>query len=181
MSPKNSVDLLPQPILDVAFEMLRAGKTVREITDKLQELGGEVSKSAVGRWRKGEAEALDAVKRTQAFGRAIGKSLEEDPQGRTGRMLIELAKTKLFNTLMHTPEGENGEEADPSTPQELRDLSLAIKNLEGAETISAERELKLKKEFAVAATKEVDKVAKTRGLSADAVAEIKAKILGIAA
>jgi len=95
-------------------------------------------------------------------------------------MLIELAKTKLFNYLMHAPEGEDGEEADPGTPQELRDLSLAIKNLEGAQTISAERELRLKKEFAVLAAAEVKKAGKALGLDEAALSEISAKVLGIA-
>ena len=182
MAPRNNVDKLPPEIRDAAYELLRAGKTVDEITTHLKGLGAEVSRSGVGRWRANAEKGMEALKRATALGQSWGKELKENPEGKLGRLLIELAQTNILdNMLLAQEEGEDGEQPKPLDPLQLHRLASAIAKLEAAGTVSLDRELRIRKEVLTKAAGEVDKVAKTRGLTPEAVAEIKSKILGVAA
>jgi hypothetical protein len=186
VSPPNKIDQLPPEILDVARGLLRDGRTVDEITSKLQELGAEVSRSGVGRWKKSAAKSMRSLQRAQAFGSEWAKSLKEDPEGKVGRLLVEMGKTAVLDTLLAAQEGEeDGEETQPLDVKSLFFLSSAVKNFESAGNMNVARELKIRDEVIAkeraAAVKAVEQVATEGGMSGDTLAKLRAAIIGKAA
>lgn len=185
MSPRSNVEKLPDEIRDAAYELLRGGRTVDEITAHLRGLGADVSRSGVGRWKKSAEKSMKALQRATALGEGWAKSLKDDPEGKVGRLLVELGKTAALDVLL-AQQGEghsDDEESDETRPLDVKSLfflSSAVKNFESAGNMNVARELKIREEVLAKAAKEVDKVGKQRGLSAEVVAEVKAKILGVA-
>lgn len=182
MAPRPKVDTLPKEIRDAAYALLRDGKTVDEITAHLQEIGAEVSRSGVGRWKKSAEKSMQALKRAEAFGARWAKDLKEDPEGKVGRLLIELGKTAALDVMLdRVDDGEEGTEAKPMPTKELFFLSTAVKNFESASNMNVARELKIRKEVLEKAAAAVEKVAKAGGMTADTVARLRAAVLGQAA
>lgn len=184
MAPRNTVDLLPQPIRDAAYELLRGGKTIDEIVAHLNGMGAaegvQVSRSGVGRWKKSATKSMKALQRAQAFGAEWAKSLKEDPEGKIGRLLVELGKTAALDVMLDRVDDGESEEAQPMDVKSLFFLSSAVKNFESASNMNVKRELAITKEVLDKAAKAVDQVGKAKGLSKDVLAEVRAKILGVA-
>lgn len=182
MAQRPKVDKLPSEIRDAAYELLRAGNTVDEITAHLQGLGADVSRSGVGRWKKGAEKSMRSLKRAEAFGAQWAKDLKEDPEGKTGRLLIELGKTAALDVMLDkVDDGEDGSEAKPMGTKDLFLLSTAVKNFESASNMNVARELKIRKEVVEKAAKAVESVAKAGGMNADTIAKLRAAVIGTAA
>ncbi len=182
MSPPNKVDELPPEILAEAQKLLREGRTIDEITSKLRELGMNVSRSGVGRWKKSAMKSMRSMQRAQAFGAEWAKSLKEDPEGKVGRLLIEMGKTAVLDKLLDAQDdGKDGGETEPLDVKSLFFLSSAVKNFESAGNMNVARELKIIEKVLSKVDEAVDQVAKARGLTKETVEEIKRKILGVTA
>jgi hypothetical protein len=182
VAQRPKVDKLPAEIRDAAYGLLRAGKTVDEILAHLQGLGADVSRSGVGRWKKTAEKSMQALKRAQALGEGWAKSLTEDPEGKVGRLLIELGKTAVLdNMLAQSDDGEDGAETRPIDTKDLYFLSAAVKNYESAGNLNIAREIKIRKEAVEKAAKAVESVAKAGGMTADTIAKLRAAVIGTAA
>jgi hypothetical protein len=182
VSPPNKVDELPPEILAEAQKLLREGRTIDEITSKLRELGMNVSRSGVGRWKKSAMKSMRSMQRAQAFGAEWAKSLKEDPEGKVGRLLIEMGKTAVLDKLLDAQDdGKDGGETEPLDVKSLFFLSSAVKNFESAGNMNVARELKIIEKVLSKVDEAVDQVAKARGLTKETVEEIKRKILGVTA
>jgi hypothetical protein len=181
MAPPNKIDTLPEPIREKAYELLRAGATVDTIVAALNDLGADVSRAGTGRWKKRQGQQMKAFQRQQTFAAAIAKGIEEDPKGNLVRALVELGNTAIMDRLLERGDDEESEDARPIDEKALFLLTSSIKNLASASNMNTARELKIRKDVLEKAAKAVDQVAKTRGLTPDAVAEIRSKILGVAA
>jgi hypothetical protein len=180
VSPPNKVNELPPEILAEAQKLLREGRTIDEITSKLQELGVNVSRSGVGRWKKSAAKSMRSMQRAQAFGAEWAKSLKEDPEGKVGRLLIEMGKTAVLDKLINAQDdGKDGGETDPLDAKSLFMLASAVKNFESAGNMNIAREIKIKETIYKEAAEAAVGVVKQQGLTPEAVEEIRAKILGI--
>lgn len=182
MAPRPNVDKLPTEIRDAAYELMRGGKTVDEITAHLKGMGAAVSRSGVGRWKKNAEKSMKAYRRASALGDGFAKSLKEDPEGKIGRLLIELGKTAVLDSLLaKSDDGDGDEEAPPVDTKELYFLSMAVKNFESAGNLNTARELKIREEVIAKAVKAVEKVATAGGMTADTVAKLRAAVIGTAA
>ena len=186
MAPRPNVDKLPTEIRDAAYELMRGGKTVDEITAHLKGMGAAVSRSGVGRWKKSAEKSMKALKRASALGAGFAKSLEEDPKGKIGRLLVELGQTAVLDNLLARSDGGEGdgdgdEEAPPVDTKELYFLSMAVKNFESAGTLNTARELKIRQEVIAKAVKAIEKVATAGGMTADTISKLRAAVIGTAA
>jgi hypothetical protein len=182
MAPRNNVEKLPDEIRDAAYALLQKGRTIDEITAHLQALGADVSRAGVGRWKQNAEKGMQALKRAQALGASWAKNLADDPKGDVSRLLVQLGETAVLdNILAAQTEGDDGEEAEPIGSLELHRLATATQKFAAAGAINMERELRIKRDVLAKAAAEVDQVAKKRGLTPEAVAEIRQKILGVAA
>lgn len=165
---------------EAADAAIRAGSTVDEILAALLALGAPVSRSAVGRYTKKARKAMETYREAQEIAKVWVDKFGDDPNGDVGQLLPHMLRAVAFNQLSHMGDAEPGDEEGPTT----RDTSLlagAIKDLASAEKITADRILKVRKETATKAADAGASVAKARGLSPEAVAEIRSKILGVAA
>jgi hypothetical protein len=179
MAPRNKVDQLAPEIREEAFELLRQGRTVDEITAHLRQLGADVSRSGVHRWTVKEQEGMDALKRATALGKAWATDLKRDPEGKLGRLLIELAQTNILdNMLAPKEEGDDGQ-AQPMDPLQLYRLSTAIAKLEAAGTVSLDREQRIRRDIAAQAADKAVEVATADGASAEAIAKLRAAVLTV--
>lgn len=180
MAPRPKVETLPKEIRDAAHALLREGKTVDEITAHLLGLGADISRSSVGRWKKSAEKSMQSLKRAEAFGAQWAKDLKSDPEGKVGRLLIELGKTAALDVMLdRVDDGEDGSEAKPMPTKDLFFLSTAVKNFESASNMNVAREIKIRSEVLQKAASAVEQVAKAGGMTADTVAKLRAAVLGL--
>lgn len=181
MGRRSNVSKLPEAIREVAERLLREGRTVDEITDALTAMGAEVSRSGVGRWKLGAEKALKRFRDVQALGATWAKSLKDDPEGKVGRLLIEIGKANVLDNMLHQADGEDGQ---PMETKDLFFLSMAAKNFESAGKINADREFKIRAEVAreikEKASTAVEQLGRSQGLSKDVVAQLRAAVIGVA-
>lgn len=179
MAPRSSIEQDPR-LKEAADEAIRRGATIDEILDALQTLGGDVSRSSVGRYAYRTRATMAKLQEAREVAKVWADKFGSEPDGDVGQLVGQVLHAVAFTQAQHMADAPLGEEGSPG-PREVMFLAGALKDIASANKITAERILKIRKETAVKAAAEVDKVVKARGLTPDAVAEIKAKILGVAA
>lgn len=176
MPRRSTVAALPAEILERVNAMIRDGATVPEILARLEEPGESVSRSALYRYKSRMERQLQRYREAQEVAGVWVRQLADDADDKVGRLLAEMIKTVAFNTISQL--GEDG--AESTTPEDLAHLARSIKDLVAARKGSAEIELRIRKDVVREAAREVEQVARRQGLSAAAVAELKASFLGLA-
>jgi hypothetical protein len=155
-------------------KLIRDNVTIDEIVAHLEELGADISRSAVGRYKKSAEETMKTYRDAQAVAGVWVRKIGEEPDSDVGRLLAEMIKTLAFKTI-----AEMGVEDNPAESREIAYLAKAIKDLAGADKLSLDREERIRDAALAAAAKKVDSVVKTRGLTAEDAAAIRAQILGV--
>lgn len=172
MARKSTVKQLDPRIRSEVDLAIRDGRaTIDDIVAIIQGMGGEASRSAVGRYKQRAEEQLKRYREAQEVAKVwIGK-LQTDPEGDVGRLLAEMLRTTAFQTLG---------DIDAATPQDIMFLGKALKDLAGADKLTADRILVVRREAAKEAAVVAVKEAKGAGLSDEAAELIRKKILGLA-
>lgn len=171
MSRKSSIKQLDPRIREAVDAAIREDRaTIDQIVALITELGGDVSRSAVGRYKQRAENQMQKYREAQEVAKVwIGK-LQADPEGDIGRLLAEMLRTVAFQSIG---------DIEAATPMDMMLLAKALKDMAGADKLTAERILKVRqetiKEAAVVAVKE----AKGAGLSDEAAEMIRKKILGV--
>ncbi|TAN12948.1 MAG: DUF3486 family protein [Burkholderiaceae bacterium] len=182
MGRRSTVAALPKELLERCHALIREGYTIEEILGALQGMGAEVSRSAVGRYVKSARETFEKYRQAQEVAKVWVDKLEAEPAGDVGRLLPEMLRTVAFQTLTSMGEGE----AD-AKPADIMLLARAIKDVAGATKTNIDVELQLRRvreqiaARADAAAKAAAKEMKQAGVSADTIAAIRQRILGVAA
>lgn len=91
---------------------------------------------------------------------------------------LTILTAETIKSLVFTMLGDATEGIEPKAAMQL---AAAFKSALQAQHISSDRRRKLDAEFATKVTEAVDKVGKAKGLTADTVEAIKAKVLGVEA
>lgn len=184
MARPSSIDRMPQEVRDWIGRLRDQGRTLDEIIAKLRELDLDAlpSRSALHRHLQKAEEVAERIRKSRAVADAIVRRLGDSEPDKTTRMNIELMHNVLFEIASRTTD-ETGE---PVTfePMEAMLLAKALDHLGKAAKDDVARTVAVEKratERAKAeAAKAVDAVAGEKGLSADTIEQIKAKILGVA-
>jgi hypothetical protein len=153
------------------------GVTIDQILAKLHELGEDhVSRSSLGRYIKEIEHVGERIRRSREIADALVRRLGEAPENRQAQLNIELMHTIIMDLVV------GGEDGDAVTldPEQAMFIGRALKDLASARKTDSEFILKIRQEAAKQASEAVDRVAKTRGLTADTVAVLKTEFLGIA-
>lgn len=179
----SSIDKLEPELKEVLADLRRKGVTVSKIHEALVALGGDVSRSAVGRYVKSMAEVAEEMRKAEGMARFLVEEFGEETDERIGRANMRIMQGGILQLLTERPVGEDGAPVQLDAG-EAKELSLALQRLISAQRMDAERALKLKaeakKEAQEAAAKAVDKVAKTAGgMTRETIDAIKAEILGL--
>lgn len=186
MARQSSVEKMPQEILDKLQTLLRDPRisqleATAKINTVLESLGHEVvSKSAVNRYAQKMERVGQKLRESREVAKMYIDRFGEDQSGEVGKLVNEMIRTMVFDITLKM----QGETIDPDMAPELakmiKNLSLSMQQLENAASINTKREREIKKQAAQEAAQAMESVAKSQGLTADAVQSIKDQILGIA-
>lgn len=178
----SSIDLLPKDIRESLNDAIADGRmSVDDLWALVRDKGGEaISRSAVGRYKVREERTLGELREMQRMAEVVTQEAAKDPTGRASQLLGELTKTAIYRRLTAMTPAQ----MEKLDPRDLNFLAGTVKSLMSADKINAEREAAIRdraiKEERQRAAKEVEKVARQRGLTKEAVSEIREKILGVA-
>lgn len=177
MANKSSISKLPKKIreaVDLAVREDRA--TIDEIVALINDMGADVSRSAVGRYVKSANEKMEQYRKAQAVAKTwIGK-LEEDPEGDVGRLLSEMLRTVAFQTISSMDGSEE------KIAMDIMLLAKAIKDLSGADKVTMERALRIRQEARKQALEEAaqraEETAVAQGMGPDQARFWREQVLG---
>lgn len=157
--------------VDTAVRQGRA--TIDEIVLLVDQLGGEASRSSVGRYVKNARERMEDYRQATQVAAVWVDKLGKEPEGDVGRMLLEMLRVVAFKTLG---------ELDTASPEDLMFLGKAIKDFASADKLAVDKAFAIRKLIADEAAKvasEVVKTVKKAGLTDETVEHIRSRILGI--
>jgi hypothetical protein len=177
MARKSSITIIDPRLktaIDAAITEGRA--TIDDIVALVRGMGGEVSRSAVGRYKKSVEERLADFREKQAIAGEWVRQLKADPDGDIGQMLAQMLKVVAHNTQSDMLE----EGADPKA---ISLMARALKDLTSVE----EQKLAIEARAAAAATaaaaksaaEAVDRVGKTLKLDEAVLKRIREEVYGI--
>lgn len=141
MANKSSITKLPKQVRESVDRAIRDQRaTIDEIVSLIDEMGAEVSRSAVGRYVKSANEKMEQYRRAQEVAKTwIGK-LEEDPKGDVGRLLSEMLRTVAWQTI------SNMDGSEEKVAMDIMLLARAIKDMAGADKVTMESSLRIRQE-----------------------------------
>lgn len=186
MAPRSKIRQLPPEIRSEVDRLLNDGVALDDIVAKLREMGvQEVSRSGLGRYKQDLDKVGEKLRRTREISEAFVAKLGSAPEGKQGRLLIEMTQSVVFDLLLAAGNAEASDDdgdARPLTldPESVMFLARTLKDLASAQKSEADHVLKIRQEAKKEAEAAVDRVAKKGGLSAQTVADLKAEFLGIA-
>lgn len=179
MAGRSSIERLPRELADLCHRFIREGRTIHEITDKLNELDADVSKSAVGRYVKGAREQMARYRDAQDIAGQWVAQLGENPKGDVGSLLAEMLKTVAFQTLAgmgSEEEGPDGKKPKAPKPMDIMLLAKAIRDLEATSKANIERREKIERAAIERAAKKAGEVGERVGLSQATIDEIQKEL-----
>lgn len=182
MAARSSVARLPQELVELCNRLMREGKTIHEITDKLNELDAEVSKSAVGRYVKNAREQMQRYRDAQQIAGQWVEQLGENGRGDVATLCQQMLTGIAFQTLDQVATAqlqETGEDGKPAKPLKAMDLMLLAKALESIESSSKrsmERREKIERAAMERAAKKAGEVGQRVGLSQSTIDEIQKEL-----
>ncbi len=172
MARKSSITRMDPRIRAAVDTAIREGRaTISDIVGLVNEMGGAVSKSAVGRYKQAAEAQMQRYREAQEVAKVWVGKLQADPEGDVGRLLAEMLRTTAFQTLGDL------EDADP---QSVMFLAKALKDLASTDKLTADRILLVRREMAKEAAEKVSSVGRAKGLSAETVEALRKEILGVA-
>jgi len=169
MPPRSKVAALPAEVkawLDKALAENNFSD-YEALADELSGRGFAISKSALHRYGQNFEERLSALKMASEQARAV-VAAAPDEEGAVNEALMRLVQEHLFKLLM----SEDGQ-------IDLPKVAKAVAELGRASVVQKKWQTEVRERAEVAANA-VEKIAKKGGLSADAAAEMRRTILGVA-
>lgn len=189
MPRKSTVKTLPPVLLSEVNRILADDAlTLDELVAYLREAGHPRGRSALHRHKQRQEKVAKRLRQSREMATALVQELGPSvTEGKTGRMLVEILQSMVFDHMLNRVEagdGEGGDDDDMSS-QDFFFLAKSIKELAAASKLSTDQEMKLKEKFvsdAIAIVDEVNEEAKQGGepgLSAEAIERLKREMLGV--
>lgn len=179
----SSIDMLPEDIREKLHELLRDPRVTQldataRINAILAEEGHEdrLSKSAINRYAVKMEEVGKRLRQSREVAGMWINKLGAEPQGKVGHLLNEMVRTLAFEAVLDFSEGD-----DKASPKMIKDLATAIHRLERAASENVKRDEEIRRQARAEAANVAEKVAKSGGLSAESVQELRRAILGVKA
>jgi|GEM_PF-189008 len=184
MGRKSKVEALPGPVKREVDELLKTGRfTLDDIIAHLRKLADEhqvpaeelPSRSALGRYAQNFERTAARMREAKQLAEVWVGKLGHEPESKIGRLITEMLRTVAFQQL-----AAMGDDTAAVESMDIMLIAKAIKDLESAEKISIDREIKIREQVAKEAAKVVDEAAREGGLSAERAGELRRKVLGLA-
>ncbi len=178
MARKSTVRQLPQQLQEAIHKLLDDGQTLDAILEHLAGMGATVSRSALGRYSQEYQAVAAKLREAREITSAFAAQLSDLPND-MGRVTTELLHSILFKVLMRQAEGDTPD----VSAGEIMSQAKAIQAMASASKTSADLELKIREAVRAEAFREaakaVDDAGQEKGLTAETVKAIKARILGV--
>lgn len=173
MAPRSKVLALPAPVKTWLDAALVEGNFsgYEALSAELKKRGHDISKTGLHRYGQDFGERLKTLKLVSEQARAVVEAAP-DEDGAVNDALVRLTQEKLFSVLLDI-------EIDPETV-DVTKLARAVADL-GKASVMQKRWLNEVRAKAQAAAEDVATTVKAAGLSDEAAAAIRQKILGVAA
>lgn len=167
MPRKSSIQTLPQETLDQLNKQIAEGtRTLDELTEWLDEEGHPRSRSSLHRYSQQQEKVLAKLRQSRQITEAFAKELgESSTQGKQGRLLVEMARSLVFDLMTKLQEAEDGTAIDTKDVaflgKGLAELGRALRFDQDFETKIREQ---VAKEYAERAVAAAQKLAKEKGV-----------------
>lgn len=175
----STIDRLPAEIREEIAALRRDNVSIDEILDHIRQLGAQVSRSALGRHVRSMADIGESMRRSQDMAKFVVGEFGQDPDARVARASMHLLQGAILEIITQERLGEDGQPVTLSA-EEAKELSLSLQRLVTAQRHDAERQLKMRAEFAETAASAAETAMKSRGMSSDTIDFIRAAVLGTA-
>lgn len=138
MGRRSSIKQLDPRIREAVDAALAGGQaTIEEIVAMIRQMGGEASRSAVGRYKVNFEEDLQEYRAVQEASSSWYAQFKADPGGDVSRVLTEMVKVLAIQSVRSVREEGAGQGADPL---DLARLTRAVRDVVSIERIKAEAE-----------------------------------------
>lgn len=189
MSRPSSIDKMPEEWRALIGDLRGRGWTIDQIREHLAQLLDQApSRSALGRHIHGMDKIAAQMRRSRQVAEALVRDLGDAPESRTARLNIELMHGAIMELFMKAAEEEGGVDVDgkaalAGNPLGTMMLAKALDHLSSASKKNVEFVAAAEKRAREKAQREavtaVESVGKEKGLTAETVSAIKAKIFGV--
>lgn len=143
MGRQNKVKQLTPGQRGVIHKMLEEYRTLDEIKAALEEMGADVSRSGLGRYKQQVDKVAARLKESREAAEVIAARLgPESVDGRQGRALVDMLSSIVFGHLVHRMDEPDGE----ADIDELKALARTIKDMQQSNRAAQDFELKMREE-----------------------------------
>lgn len=174
-SRPSSITQLDPAIKKAVDTAVREGRaTINEIVGLVKGLGGDASRSAVGRYVKNANERMEDYRQATQIAAVWVDKLGKEPEGDVGRMLLEMLRVVAFKTIGSL---------EDATPEDLMFLGKALKDFAGADKLAVDKAINVRKLIQARAEKvagEIVKEGKKQGVTEETLQIWRNKVLGVA-
>jgi hypothetical protein len=159
MPRKSTVRRLPPELREQIGALIDQGRTLDEITAHLAQLGAEVSRSALGRYKQHLDKVGEKLRRSREVAEALIAKLGSAPESKALRLNVELMHGALMDLALKANEDGEGGETEGVTlePMGAMLLSKALDHLSRASKADAELIGKIREQAAKEAQAKLDK------------------------
>lgn len=175
-SRPSSITQLDPKIKEAVDTAVREGRTsIDQLVELINSLGGEASRSAVGRYVKTANERMEEYRQAQQMASVWMDKIGAEPKGDVSRMLLEMLRMVAFKSISET---------ESASPEDLMFLSNAIKGFAQTDKLVIDKEFAIRKLIAAKAEKAADAITKEArkiGASEETIQTWRNKVLGVAA
>lgn len=112
-----------------------AGRTLDEIVEAVRSMGGEISRSAVHRYKRGFREILERAERSRMLAQMLVASGRADSEGSAVRAGVEMLHGLILAAIEDV-----GESGGKFSPTDAMKLAVALQNTARAAKVGAEVE-----------------------------------------
>ena len=139
MSRKSTVAVLDEAIVGEVNRLIRLGRTIDEILAALEPLGADVSRSAMGRYVKSARQSMEQYTKAQDVARIWMDKFGSEPSSDVSRLLPQMLEAVAHRTLEDMAESDGIQ-----SPEEVRVMARALKDLNGAKKGNIDIEVKMR-------------------------------------
>lgn len=144
MAAKSKVAQQDPRIREAVDEAIRDGRaSTDEIVLLIKSMGGDVSRSSVGRYMKNATSQMQRYRDAQEMSKVWVGKLKTDPQGDVGQLLVEMLKTVAFQSLANL----NEDDAKAPTAMELMLLAKSLDHMSSAQKRDLDRFVKAREKL----------------------------------
>lgn len=178
MGRRSSIEQLPRELQDVCHRLIREGRTIAEIREKLNELGGDVSHGAMGRYVKSAREQMTRYREAQEVASRWVEQIGENPKGDVGALCGQMFTGIVHATLDRIAEQQMAEDGKvkPMKAMDLMLLAKALQSMESTSKQSMERRAAIEKAAIERAAEKAGEVGTRAGLSQATIDEIQKEL-----